>query len=103
MVTRTRKRILNTLVLAALFVGFAFGLALSATDQASASYSKPIYSSADCAFLEANFWYYSEKAGEAYNDGNYEDATFYTQLASQAIDSARRGGCSWPGEVFPTT
>lgn len=95
----TAKRFFHTLAIAALF----FGLMLTVTDHTSARTSKQTYSSADCAFLQSNFWFYSEKAGDAYNDGNFEDATFYTQLASQAIDSARRGGCSWPGDVFPTT
>jgi hypothetical protein len=95
----TAKRFFHTLAIAALF----FGLMLTISNDASARKTVQTYTSADCAFLFSNFMIYSEKAGEAANEGNFEDANFYTQLASQAINSARRGGCAWPGEVFPTT
>jgi hypothetical protein len=95
----TAKRIVHTLVLSA----FVFGLMFTITGDVSAKKVKQTVTSADCAFYASNFWIYSEKAGDAYNEGNFEDAQFYTQLASQQIDAARRGGCAWPGEVFPTS
>jgi hypothetical protein len=95
----TAKRFLHTVAIAALF----FGLMLTVTDDASAKKVVQTMTNARCAELEATFWRHSYAAGEASNNGDTAGANANTQAAGRAISAARAGGCTWPGEVFPTT
>jgi hypothetical protein len=93
----TWKRFLNTLLVASLFLG----LTLSLTSGVEARKTVQTMSSADCSSLYNSFMYYSEKAGDAANNGDTAGAQENTQKAAGFISQARAGGCGWPGATFP--
>lgn len=92
------KRLVNSLLVASLVLGIMFALT---TGGVEARKVVQTMTSAECSSLYGSFTYFSEKAGEAANNGDTAGAQDYTQKAAGVIAKARAGGCSWPGQVFP--
>jgi hypothetical protein len=91
------KRLMNTLLVASLFLG----LTLALTAGVDARKRVETMTSAQCNSLYTSFMYYSNKAGEAANNGDTAGAQENTQKAAGFSAQARAGGCSWPGAMFP--
>lgn len=91
------KRLMNTLLVASLFLSLTFAL----TTGVDARKRVETMTSAQCDSLYTSFMYYSQKAGDAFNNGDTVGAQENTQKAAGYIAQARAGNCGWPGIVFP--